>query len=215
MKEKVSHDLVGKWLKGWSLSRQLPLPVEYRSGFKVEVGLEKQQARYVFSELNDDFIELSGQIEEPWIFLKVCATPDEVKKLIPEKWEIQPQGYMMKCFGAMKSPGRKLCEGYHLEYEQYNSTTLIKIIAENGDLASSGYVVSLDGLAVYDRIVTDENHRRKGLGAFLMLELEKTVRSNEISNHLLVATEEGKALYESIGWEVYSPYTSIVIAQQI
>jgi hypothetical protein len=80
MMNNVSYDIIEKWLKAWSLSRKLPLPVRYKSGFKVEVGGKKQKLRYVFPEINDDFVELSKQIDEPWIYLKVCASSDEVKK---------------------------------------------------------------------------------------------------------------------------------------
>ncbi|KMQ64930.1 GNAT family acetyltransferase [Chryseobacterium angstadtii] len=209
--DNVSNDLVEKWLKGWSLSRKLPLPVKYKSGFKVEVGEEQQKTRYVFSTITHDFIELSKQINEPWIYLKVCASSHEVRKQIPEKWIIQPPGYMMCCFGPMKNPEINLCEGYWLEYEKYHSTTVCKIIAENGEQASTGRIVLVDGVAVYDRIITEEKHRRKGLASFLMQELEKTASAQGISNSFLVATEQGKALYESKGWKLYSPYTSIVI----
>jgi len=211
MAGNVSDDILEKWLKAWSLSRKLPLPVRYQSGFKVEVGEEKQKIRYVFPELNDDFVDLSKQIDEPWIYLKVCATPDEVRNKVPDQWVIQPPGYMMSCFGPMKATAKDLGKGYHLEPETYNSTTVIKIIAENGELASVGRVVIVDDLAVYDRIITEEKHQRKGLGTFLMQELEKVAVSKGISNNLLVATEAGKSLYQSIGWELYSPYTSIVI----
>lgn len=211
MADKVSHDIVEKWLKAWSMSRQLPLPVRYKSGFKVEVGEEKQKIRYVFSELNDDFIELSKQIDEPWIYLKVCASPDEVKNKVPDQWVIQPPGYMMSCFGPMKVKAANLCKGYRIESEKYNSTTVIKIIAENDELACVGRVVMVDDLAVYDRIITEEKHQRKGLGTFLMQELEKVAVSKGISNNFLVATEVGRSLYQSMGWELYSPYTSIVI----
>src|ERR1044072_171723 len=98
----VSPDLLAKWLKAWALSRKLPLPVKYKSGFKVDVGNEKQIARYVFPELNDDFIHLSQSIKEPWIFLKVCASPDEINGLVSNDWKFQPQGYMMHCNGLMK-----------------------------------------------------------------------------------------------------------------
>ncbi|SHG06079.1 GNAT family N-acetyltransferase [Chryseobacterium sp. OV279] len=211
MADKVSHDIVEKWLKAWSLSRQLPLPVRYKSGFKVEVGEEKQKIRYIFSELNDDFIELSKQIDEHWIYLKVCASPDEVKNKVPDQWVIQPPGYMMSCFGPMKVKVANLCKGYRIESEKYNSTTVIKIIAENDELACVGRVVMVDDLAVYDRIITEEKHQRKGLGTFLMQELEKVAVSKGISNNFLVATEVGRSLYQSMGWELYSPYTSIVI----
>jgi hypothetical protein len=44
-----------------------------------------------------------------------------------------------------------------------------------------------------------------------MKELEKIALSKGISKNFLVATEEGKPLYESLGWKLYCLYTSIVI----
>lgn len=211
MMDIVPYNIIEKWLRAWSLSRKLSLPVRYKSGFKVEVGEEKQKIRYVFPEINDDFIDLSKQIDEPWIYLKVCTSPDEVKNRVSEKWIIQPPRYMMFCSSPMNISRNSLGESYRLEYENYNSTTVVKIIDENGELACIGRIVLADDLAVYDRIVTAENHQRKGLATFLMHELEKIALSNGIHNNFLVATEQGKSLYETMGWELYSSYTSIVI----
>ncbi|MGU3375575.1 GNAT family N-acetyltransferase [Chryseobacterium sp. M5A1_1a] len=215
MKGKVSKELLGKWLKAWSLSRKLPLPVQYRAGLKVEVGDEKQKARYVFTEPDEDFFLLSHTIDEPWVYLKVCTAPENFIKNIPEKWELQPQGYMMSCFHPMDIRDLRLPDDYHLEYTYDDSLFTVKIVAKNGEQAAIGHIVLLDDLAVYDRIVTEEKHRRKGLGSFVMKELEKIAISKRVFNNFLVATEEGTFLYETLGWEVYCLYTSIVIPSKI
>lgn len=211
MEKDVSSVIVESWLKGWSLSRKVPLPVGFKSGFKVDVGDEKQKSRYVFPKLNDDFKELSEAIDEPWVFLKVCASVDEVSPNIPGNWTIEPQGYLMTCFRPMDFPEMSLSQDYHLEFEEYHSTYVVKILAQNGELASTGRVALVDDFAVYDRIITESHHQRKGLGRFLMKELEKISLSKGISKKVLVATEEGKLLYQSLGWELYSLYTSVVI----
>ena len=211
MEKDVSSVIIESWLKGWSLSREVPLPVEFKSGFKVDVGDEKQKIRYVFPKLNDDFIELSDAIDEPWVFLKVCASVDEINRNIPEKWTIEPQGFLMTCFRSMDFLDVSLHQDYHLEFEHYHSTFVVKIVTQSGELASTGRVALIDDFAVYDRIVTESHHQRKGLGTFLMKELEKISLSKGISKKVLVATEEGKLLYQSLGWELYSLYTSIVI----
>lgn len=212
--EQYRKAIVENWITAWSLSRELPAPVEFKSGFHVDVGDEQHKSRYVFPTLNDDFIQLSESIDEPWVFLKVCAPTDEVTACISKKWTIQPQGFMMTCFRPMVTQEPALHEGYKLEFEQHQSAFVLKIIAQNGELASTGRIVLHNDFAVYDRISTDSNHRRKGLARVLMTELEKIALSKDISKNLLVATEEGKLLYESLGWEVYSLYTSIVIADQ-
>ncbi|AYZ12334.1 N-acetyltransferase [Chryseobacterium arthrosphaerae] len=214
MQNKVSAGIVESWLKGWSLSRELPFPTQYKSGFKVIVGYENQKERYVFPELNEDFFQLADSIDEPWVYLKVCTSPDQFMEKIPERWKLQPQGYMMTCFHPMNFPEVTLADGYQVEYGQYNSTFMVRIVAENGEQASIGYVALIDDLAVYDRIVTEKNHQRKGLASFLLKELEKIAVSKGFTKNFLVATEEGKLLYENLGWSVYSLHTSVVIPGQ-
>lgn len=100
-----------------------------------------------------------------------------------------------------------------MEFENYNSTFVIRILTENNEVASEGRVVIIDDLAIYDRIITNSNHKRKGLASFLMKELENIALSKGVFKNFLVATQEGKSLYESLGWELYCFYTSIVITK--
>lgn len=211
MENYISSDIIENWLKAWSMSRELPLPVKFKSGLRVDVGLEKQKTRYVFTELNNDFIQLSKDIDEPWVFLKVCSSPSEVKLHVSKKWVVQPQGYMMSCFDSMTIANVGLHKDYKLEITNHNSTFIVRVVTKKGELASIGRVILVDDLAVYDRILTNDSHKRKGLATFLMKELEKIALSKGISKNFLVATEEGKSLYESLGWKFYSLYTSIVI----
>ncbi|WP_118952665.1 GNAT family N-acetyltransferase [Taibaiella helva] len=211
MENGVSTDTLAKWLRAWSLSRELPPPVQFRSGYKVDVGYAQQKARYVFATLNDDFIRLLKTINEPWVFLKVCAAPEEIEGLLPGRWVIQPQGYMMSCAAPMNIPGPILPYGYEATVDHYNATTLIKIRTKDGAPAATGRVVIVDDIAVYDRIATEEEHKRKGLAAFLMKMLEQVALSKNVHWNFLVATEQGKLLYLSLGWAVCSLYTSVVI----
>ncbi|MDR4894195.1 MULTISPECIES: GNAT family N-acetyltransferase [unclassified Chryseobacterium] len=214
MKDKVLAKIVEKWLKGWCLSREVSFPVPYKSGFRVFVGDEKQKERFVFPELNDDFFELANSIDEPWVYLKISTSPDEFTGKIPARWKLQPQGYLMTCFQPMNFPEISLAEGYHLEFSEYNTTFVVRVVAENGEQASIGRVSLIDDVAVYDRIITEKNHQRKGLASFLLKELEKIALSKGFSNNLLVATEEGKLLYETLGWKMYCLHTSVVIPSE-
>lgn len=211
MKKNIPLDILEKWLKGWALSRELPLPIKYKSGYMIDVGYENQKRRYVFTEPNNDYIQLSKSIDEPWVYLKACTAPDKLKSILSKNWVIESQGYMMSCSRQMSFSNRNLSDDYKFEFDNYNSTFVIRIVTKNGELASIGRVVLVDDLAIYDRISTEVNHRRKGLGAILMKELEKIALANNVSNNFLVATEEGKSLYLSLGWEIYSLYSSAVI----
>ncbi|MCS3528734.1 GNAT family N-acetyltransferase [Chryseobacterium sp. JUb7] len=216
MHKKVSIEILEKWLTGWSLSRALPLPTSHKTGFKVNVGDEKQKMRYVFSEPDAFFLHLAESIDEPWVFLKVCTCFDDFKDKIPDRWILQPQGYMMSCLGLMKIPDTVcLPRGYTLEFESYPSAFVAKIMTKTGEQAAIGRVVIVDDIAIYDRILTEKEYQRKGLATFLIKQLEKIALSKKVFKNFLIATEEGKMLYEALGWEVYSFYTSIVIPSKI
>ena len=203
--------IVEKWLKGWSLSRGLPLPVKNGSGFRVDVGWPEQKARYVFPGFTNEFIDLANTITEPWVFLKVCAPADLIKNRIPSQWVIQPPGFMMTCFTTMSSPKSALTDEYILEVKNEVPVSIAKVLTANGDIAATGRLVFADDFVIYDRIETDALHRRKGLATIILKTLEGIAVSRGKTKAVLVATEAGKALYETLGWTLYAPYTSVVI----
>lgn len=212
MQKNISKEVIEKWLKGWSLSRGLPLPTHYKSGFRVDVGYEDQKCRYVFPQLNNDFLELANAIDEPFVFLKVCSAADTIKNKIPGNWVVQPQGYMMMTDGAMAEKNVRLDDGYKIQCVQNNTSYIVQLLSGE-TVAAMGRLVLVDDVAVYDRIFTDEQHRRKGLATILMKELEKIALSKGVVKNFLVATEAGKHLYQSLGWQLYTLYTTVTIAK--
>lgn len=119
---------------------------------------------------------------------------------------------MMSRTRLMVFPNADLGTEYQLEFDQYNSTFVVRILTQNNEQAAIGRMVLVDDLAVYDRIVTESGYRRKGFATLIIQELEKIALSKGIYKNFLVATEDGKQLYQSLGWQVYCLYTSFVIA---
>ena len=65
--------------------------------------------------------------------------------------------------------------------------------------------------AVFDRIRTHENHRRMGLARALMATLGNIALGNGVTRAGLVATPDGRLLYEALGWQLHSLYTTALI----
>jgi predicted GNAT family N-acyltransferase len=84
------------------------------------------------------------------------------------------------------------------------------IFSDDGRLAASGYAAETSEAFIYDRIVTDAYHRRKGLGHAVMATL-RSAKRNSANPELLVATEDGKALYSTLGWRIVSPYSTAAV----
>lgn len=115
---------------------------------------------------------------------------------------------------TMASPDvRPLPDGYRMELQQTGPVIRASIIAPDGDLAACGCAAEAADVFIYDRIVTAQEHRRKGLGLAVMTALGARRRSLA-GPQLLVATEDGRRLYETLGWTVLAPFATAVIPER-
>lgn len=201
--------LVKGWLTARSIARGLPAPVDDRGGWRVDTGLATETQRYVFAGVTDGLQNLAETISSPLVFLKLCASEAAVRAVLPARWQIVGGSYLMTLEGqAGEQPS--LPSGYAMDVSKVGSVVAARIVTEEGALAASGFAAEADGAFVYDRIVTEPAHRRRGLGAAIMKALGSTRRSAEASQ-VLVATEDGRALYSTLGWIIQSPYTTAVV----
>jgi GNAT superfamily N-acetyltransferase len=202
------------WIRGWALTREVAPPVEHADGYRIDVGLPRQAARYVFQRPSPTLSDLGRRIAQPWVFLKACATADELRALLPEPWQMQPDGFMMTWADAALRGGSGLAPGYTLRIDDAAAATRrahVQVLADDGTLAAEGHLALDERLAIYDRIGTDPVHRRRGLGAAVMQALHALARAHGRHAGVLVATPMGRALYESLGWRVHAPWATAVI----
>jgi GNAT superfamily N-acetyltransferase len=200
--------LLHGWLSARSVSRGLPSPVPEYGGFRVDTNSDAEIARWVFPRTGAGLEDLARSIHEPRYFLKLCGTADELRSALPIGWELHAPGYFMQA--TIEPPSRRLADGYRIETKRVGMVWEARIFSETGALAASGYAAETQGVFLYDRIVTEPEHRRKGLGHVLMLTLHDARRHSSAAE-LLVATEEGRALYSTLGWETISPYSTASI----
>ena len=206
----VDPRIVEAWVRGWALAREAPPPVAAFGGYRVDVGLPDQQARYVFPSASQGVREAAAAIDAPHIFLKICTAPDEAQKQLTAGWVIQPPGFMMDCSALNPGQGR-LGGGYRMRVSHERSAVRVQIVTtDDGALAAYGTLVSVDGYAIFDRINTHIDHRRRGLGRAVMEGLSRSACEQGASHGLLVATADGRALYEALGWRLHSLYTTAI-----
>jgi len=208
---QADPQIVANWTKGWAIAREVSPPVPDSGAFRVEVGLPDHVRRYVFAAASPAVKQLAATITAPYIFLKVCAPPAVVNALLPPGWIIQPQAYMMTCFGAMAPVSTVLQEGYVLDIQDNIPVPIVRIMTTLGEVAAIGRIAFVGDYAIYDRIETHESHRRRKLGSVIMKTLEAIGTARNINKGLLVATREGRALYETLGWRLHALYTTAEI----
>jgi GNAT superfamily N-acetyltransferase len=207
---KFDPDLIFQWGIARSLARQLPQPVPEFGGYRVDTYSDTERRRWVFPFMQSGLVELARLIDHPDDFIKLCGAAGELRAVLSDAWAISESGYVMTVQAHAKE--RDVPAGYVIEIGRSDQVTGVRILSASGALAASGYAAETDALFVYDRIVTQPEHRRKGLGAAVMIALRASIRRRGVQE-LLVATEQGRCLYETLGWRVVSPYTTASLAR--
>jgi GNAT superfamily N-acetyltransferase len=203
--------LIYAWLRARSVARRMPLPAPEGGGLRLETGSEAETRRYVFAAPEPRFFELAETIVAPRVFLKLCATGEAMRALLPDRWEVLPLEYLMTLDTALRDDAARDAR-YTMQVDVDDGVVCARAIASDGAIAATGFAAEHEGIFVYDRISTEGAHRRRGLGTRVMAALA-TARRDPRSVHVLVATEEGRALYESLGWRVRSPFCTAGIPE--
>jgi GNAT superfamily N-acetyltransferase len=202
--------VVRSWVEGWAISRGVPPPETLAIGFRLNVGLPEQLARYVLPAFDpNELFDLAASINTPWIFIKVCAAASLVADALPKVWTVQTPRYMMTA-ALSDLPNHRVGE-----FSPFISVERSVITAElrhlDGTVVANGRGALIGACCVFDQIATKENHRRRGLGRAIMCMLTQAAIEHGCYRGVLVATSDGFALYTAIGWNFHSDVTSAVI----
>lgn len=188
------------WVHGWTISRGTSVPVKVRGGYRVDVGLPGHQVRYVLPTYDAGLVDGLG---EPDTWLKICGQVP-----LDAPWEIQPAEYLMTC--RLSSTAADVAASYELTSVRRGSLVDVVVSASDGSVAASGKAALTGEAAVFDQIETSPQHRRRGLGRSVMAALSTAAQYAGASTGVLVATEDGRALYTALGWTLESPMTAAV-----
>ena len=203
----VDARLILAWATARSLARGVSLPEPDRGGFRVDTGSAEEVRRYIFPEVGEGVAQVAATEALPGVLIKLCGSVEALASVLPSGWIVEPTGFVMRRDGPM--PGSRLPppSGYTIELAADGPVRSVRLLDAAGHVAARGWAAVHDGVFIYDRIATDAAHRRRGLGRTVMLALEAAAW-NRSDVQLLVATEEGRALYETLGWRVLSPYST-------
>lgn len=198
---------------GWALTRRRPRPTRTPDGFYIDVGLPRHKGRHVVTAAHPDITRLARSIVTPWTFIKACAQPAEVAAALPAGWTIEAPVFMMTCDLTARAKPVIAPSGYEARLVKREPSVLsVEMRDTEGNPGANGSAALWEGFCIFDQIVTAPDHRRRGLGTCVMASLAMAARQLGATRGVLVATDDGYALYTALGWTLASPVTSAVIA---
>ena len=196
------------WAYGWAVSRGTEVPVEQAGYFQIMVNRPGQTMRHVVPLLDGNLIQkLAKEEAQAGTWLKICAAPDRVLPLLSNDWDLHEPEFLMWSDLARDAP--RSVDGYRATTQIEGKFASVQLFARSGEIAASGQIAVVDSYATFDKIVTAENHQRRGLGRSVMSMLSKLSLDLGAQFGTLVATEAGLALYTTLGWSIVSPVVAV------
>ncbi|MGK5546169.1 GNAT family N-acetyltransferase [Streptomyces sp. URMC 127] len=204
--------MVRTWVAGWALSRRTPPPVGKPWGYYIEVpGNPVEVGRHVLPETTEALVRsAAASVTVPRTWMKMPAEPEEIAPWLPAGWAMawEDTGHLMAADLVAASP--VVPAGYTTTVESVGSVIHVRVLDASGEPAAMGQSAVLGEAAVVDRVMTAQTHRRRGLGRFVMATLAEHALARGARLGVLGATDDGRALYETLGWKKHTTLAECV-----
>ncbi|BAU83060.1 hypothetical protein SLA_2126 [Streptomyces laurentii] len=205
-------DMMETWVAGWAVSRRTPPPVAQPWGYYIEVaGNPAEVGRHVLPVTGESLVrDAAAAVTVPRTWMKMPAEPGGVEPWLSPGWVVawEETGHLMAAdltVTALRPP-----EGYGVTVEYLEGVIHARVSDAAGRPAAQGQAALLGETAVMDRVVTDEAHRRRGLGGLVMRTLADEAVARGAGTGVLGATDPGRALYETLGWKKHATIAECV-----
>lgn len=206
--------LLERWQRGWSLARGVALPRRQNGGLVVEVGWPDQLRRYLFVDAGAALQACALRSGAAPVQLKATVAPSQLhaalEAVAPGRWRLDAARTLMDC----PRPQRRVAPaaGYRALITKEHGARVLRLFADGAATtqaeAASGRLVIDGRTAIFDRIETALAHRRRGLASAVMGLLDELAQAHGVEERLLVASDDGRALYQQLGWQVLAPYST-------
>ncbi|MBT2484045.1 MULTISPECIES: GNAT family N-acetyltransferase [unclassified Microbacterium] len=198
------------WTEGWARSRSHASPTPIHGGVHIHVGSAAESARYVLTAPNTERArELASGVTEPRFWIKWPAAVNEAEPRIPGGWTLIEPQFLMGTQLTAATP--LLPDGYRLTLDDEGDALEARVTTDTGILAARGRL-GLSTVAVPDQIRTQLEHQRRGLGKAIMSTLSNAALDRGRSDAVLLASDQGRRLYSTLGWRVITPFWAAVHA---
>jgi GNAT superfamily N-acetyltransferase len=198
MGAEADRQLLQTWITGWSACRG--------TTSVLLTDQQNQTEHFLFEPTDELLLDVASELrQDPLRVLTVVtnrmqALIDAAAPLGMRVTDRQQSLMRVDMDGQDVEDPRPPGDGFALERTREGACRSVTVHAD-GILAARGSVSVVDEYAVYDRIVTEEHFRRRGLASYVMRDLTAAVLEDDVTSGLLMASADGRALYEFLGWQ--------------
>ncbi|WP_326616027.1 GNAT family N-acetyltransferase [Streptomyces decoyicus] len=155
--------------------------------------------------------DAADSVTVPHTWLKVPMAPEEAGQWLPPGWvaDKEESGHLMAA-DLRTTTAPVAPKGYTATGESRDGVVHVQVYDASGECAAQGQMAVLGRAVVVDRVTTEEAHRRRGLGNFVMRTLIDHAVDGGADLGVLGATDDGRALYETLGWKVHAPLAACI-----
>jgi GNAT superfamily N-acetyltransferase len=187
------------WGRGRAHSRITAQPEPIEGGYQVAVGPPSTEVRQVFHTYTPaSLAATAARLDQPGNQLMIAGPNALLASAMPSTWTMDQGGHLMTV--AFTQDPYTVPEDYRLLLETEGPLTVARVFHRNGDLAASARLGRDGEFGVFDKVVTAPAHQRRGLGSLMMRALTCSAYAQGMRFGLLVGSDEGRALYEHLGW---------------
>ena len=200
-----------KWAFGYCAARGYAPPVgaTFAAGLWFEPGKPDQAGRLILADTSRETIAAAfAAIAAPAIYVDCAAPRAAILPPVPPHWQPRDPVWLMASGADM--PTARPAPGFTIEVDEGSDRFEAVARDADGTLAARGVLGIHGDTAVYDQIVTEAQFGRRGLGSAIMAELGRRASRRRVTESLLVATADGRALYERLGWVLRSDIVSVI-----
>jgi GNAT superfamily N-acetyltransferase len=200
------------WAFGYCAARGYAPPVaaSFPAALRFDVGKPDQAGRLILGDASGEAAAAAfASVEAAHVYVDIAAPRETVLPHVPAGWQPRDPMWLMATEAGTAAAPRSIAD-FAMELAESDHRCEAVLRHRDGSLAARGVIGLHDSVAVYDQIVTEAPFARRGLGSAIMAELGRRALSRGVTESLLVATADGKALYERLGWTLRSDIVSVI-----
>ncbi|MFB9443007.1 GNAT family N-acetyltransferase [Dactylosporangium vinaceum] len=170
------------------------------------------RVRYVLTaHTNASLADLARRHAAPGTWIKLAAGPADLRTALPAAWTMADTGHLMTTrftAGPAAPPAP-----YTVRTAVCEHVVVASVLDAAGEVAASGRLAPVGHAGIIDQVETAPAHRRRGLGRTVMHALSHRAAELGLHHGILVATDQGRDLYRSLGWTVRTPIAAAYIPE--